>query len=54
MCNQYHWRVTRERLASLIDNAFHGLFQKCRVEPHGRIWLQDGDPRQVSQIANVA
>ena len=54
MCNQYHWRVTGEWFASLIDNAFPGLFQKRGVEPHGRLWLQDGDPRQVSQIAKMA
>ena len=38
----------------MIDNAFPGLFQKRGVEPHGRLWLQDGDPRQVSQIARMA
>ena len=54
MCNQYHWHVTGERFASLIDNAFPGLFQKCGVEPHGRLWLQDEDPRKVSRILRMS
>ena len=31
MCNQYHWHVTGERCASLIDNAFLDFFRNVEL-----------------------
>ena len=54
LCSQYHWTVTGERFAKFIRNVFPTTFEKCGVDPRGRLWLQDGDPRQVSKVANDA
>jgi len=54
LCSQYHWQVTGERFAKFIENIFPVAFEKCGVHPNGRLWLQDGDPRQVSKAAKTA
>jgi hypothetical protein len=54
MCQQYPWTVTGERFAQFVRNIFPRTFQECGGVPNGKMFLQDGDPRQVSKVARDA
>ena len=49
-CIQYKDTLTGEMFAKFIRDNFKDIFAKCS-NPQSRIFLQDGDPRQNSQVA---
>ena len=53
MCKQYHEKLTGERFAKFIKENFLKTFNRT-LNPSGRLFLQDGDPRQVSRAAKNA
>ena len=54
LCKHYSWRVTGERFARFVKYRFPGTFEKCGTTPVDRFFLQDGDPRQTSKVAEEA
>lgn len=51
LCKQYEWTVTGDRFATFVLDCFPAAFEKCGVQPQGKLFLQDGDPRQTSKAA---
>ena len=52
-CEQYHSKVTGEMFAKFIRDHFSAIFANS-TNPRGKLFLQDGDPRQCSKVARVA
>lgn len=53
-CKHYPWTLTGAKFAELIKHCFPLVFEKCGTTPAGRLFLQDGDPRQTSKAAQKA
>ena len=53
LCKQYHGTLTGEGLAEFVRSYFLRTFERSKT-PHGKLFLQDGDPRQVSRCAKNA
>ena len=53
LCEQYVERFTGAYFADVIREQFHQAFVKS-ANPHGKLFLQDGDPRQNSMTAKRA
>lgn len=54
LVKQYPWNVTGERFARFVRNVFPETFRICEKNIIGGLFLQDGDPRQVSNAAKMA
>ena len=54
LCKQYPWVLTGERFAKFVKQCFPPAFHKCGTEARGSRFLQDGDPRQISKVAQAA
>lgn len=52
-CEQYHGSITGESFAEFIQQNFPKLFE-VSINPKGKLFLQDGDPRQNSKKAKDA
>ena len=50
---QYHSKLTGEMFAKFIRDHFSAIFASS-ANPRGKLFLQDGDPRQCSKVAHVA
>ena len=53
LCKQYHGTLTGEGLAEFVRSYFLRTFERSKT-PHGKLFLQDGDLRQVSRCAKNA
>ena len=53
LCKQYHGTLTGEGFAEFVRSCFPQTFERSK-NPHGKLFLQDGDPRQVSRCAKNA
>lgn len=54
LCKNYPWNVTGERFARFVKHCFPGAFEKCGKTPVDQLFLQDGDPKQTSKVAEEA
>ena len=53
LCKQHEWTITGENIARFIRAVFPTAFQ-LSANPESRLFLQDGDPRQNSVVAQEA
>ena len=47
LCKKYHGTITGEGFAEFVRSYFTRSFERSK-NPHGKLFLQDGDPCQVS------
>ena len=52
-CEQYHATLTGHMFAEFFTDHFSSVF-KNSANPRGKLFLQDGDPRQCSKVARQA
>lgn len=52
-CEQYHSILTGEMFAEFVTDHFSSVFENS-ANPRGKLFLQDGDPRQCSKVARQA
>ena len=53
ICKQYHEKLTGKRFAKFIKENILKTFNRT-LNPSGRLFLKNGDPRQVSRAAKNA
>ena len=53
LCKQYHGKLTGEGFNEFAGSYFPRTFERSK-NPHGKLFLQDGDPCQVSRCAKNA
>ena len=53
LCKQYNEKLTGESFANFLKEFFPATFERS-ANAHGKLFLQDGDPRQVSRRAKQA
>ena len=53
VCKQYHGTLIGEGFAEFVRSYFPRTFERS-TNPHGKLFLQDGDPLQVSRCAKNA
>ena len=52
-CEQYHSKLTGKMFAKFVKEHFSDVFENS-ANPRGKLFLQDGDPRQCSKVARKA
>jgi hypothetical protein len=52
-CEQYHSKLTGKMFAEFVTDHFSSVFENS-ANPRGKLFLQDGDPRQCSRVARKA
>ena len=52
-CEQYYGNITGELFSDFVREHFPVMFEKS-ANPKGKLFLQDGDPRQNSKKAKIA
>ena len=52
-CEQYHSKLTGKMFAEFVKEHFSCVFRNS-ANPRGKLFLQDGDPRQCSKVARKA
>ena len=52
-CEQYYGNITGELFSDFVHEHFPVMFEKS-ANPKGKLFLQDGDPRQNSKKAKIA
>ena len=52
-CEQYHSKLIGKMFAEFVAEHFSSVFDNS-ANPHGKLFLQDGDPQQCSRVARKA